>query len=376
MDARQAGHLDALTSMRFVAACLVLLHHLPLAMPGLAGFLALAQAGYVGVTFFFVLSGFVLTWGWTSTSRVSDFYVKRAARVYPVHVLMAFAMALLLVRSGVDWTALPVNLGLLQAWSPAPAVDLSFVGAAWSLSCEVFFYACFPLLVSLLNRCRHEMRWAICIVAATIGGGVLVSTVWPSSGEYLYHLPLFRLADFLVGILVCLAVRRGWRAVIRPAAAGALVVTVYLCVLLAQTGAGSGVERSWFYSVLMVLPFGLLIGSLAGRELAAGVSLLRVKSLVLLGRWSFALYLVHGVVLALLQEHLRDLRGVPAVVTGMAVVALAITSSWLIHTLYERPIDSAVRRRWTRRASVGVADGATLVRLGRSGSLARPSQPS
>ncbi|MFC7595430.1 acyltransferase family protein [Terrabacter sp. GCM10028922] len=374
VDARPAGQLHALTSMRFVAAFVVLLHHLPLAMPGLVGLLSLAQAGYVGVTFFFVLSGFVLTWGWTSTSRVSDFYIKRAARVYPLHVLTAFAMALLLGRAGVDWTALPANLVLLQAWSPDPAVYLSFVGAAWSLSCEVFFYVCFPLLVSLLSRCRHVIRWAVAIVAATIAGGTLVSMVWPSSAEYLYHLPMFRLADFTVGILVCLAIRRGWRLVIGPAAAAALVATVYLCVLLAQTSTGSGIERSWFYSVLMVLPFGLLIASLAGRELSGGVPLLRAKGLVLLGQWSFALYLVHGVVLAALQEHVRELRGAPAVIVGMAVVALVVTSSWLVHTLYERPIEAAVRRRWTRRRVAGVAEAATIVRTGTASSLTSPRQ--
>ena len=346
---REPVQLKALTGLRFVAAALVLLHHLPLAMPGLLGIVYVAQAGYVGVTFFFVLSGFVLAYGWTSTSRVSEFYVRRAARIYPLHALTALAMLLMLLRSGLDWSALPFNLALVQAWSPDPTVHLSFVGASWSLSCEAFFYACFPLLFLVLQRALHPIRWAVGIIAGALGLGVMATGLWPSLGEYLYHVPLFRLTDFAVGILIALAVRRGWRVGVRPAAAAALVVSTYLLVLVVQTLGRTGAQQMWLFSAVMVLPFGLLIGAFAGHELDGGRSVLASHRAVALGQWSFALYLVHGVILAALHGHVHELRGAVAIVVGVAVVALTITSSWLLYALYERPIDLLARRRLAAR---------------------------
>lgn len=357
--------------MRFAAALVVLFHHLLLAIPGVVGVLALAQAGYVGVTFFFVLSGFVLTYSWTST-RMVDFYVKRAARIFPVHLLTALAMAAVLWRGGVNWPVLPVNLALAQAWSPDPAVHLSFVGASWSLSCEVFFYACFPLLYVVLSRCLHPVRWAFGIVGVALGAGLLLSGGRPVVGEYLYHLPLFRLTDFAVGILLCLAVRRGWRVRVRPTAWVMLVVVGYVSVLSVQSLMHSGAEKSWLNSLVMVLPFGLLIASVAGREIDGGDSLVRSRAAVALGQWSFALYMVHGVVLAALFDHVHDLQGAAAIVVAGAIVALVVTLSWLMYALYERPVESAVRRRWLARRHSQL--GVPRVPSERGGTLAAPRQ--
>lgn len=375
MATERPVHLRSLTSLRFLAAGVVLLHHLPLAMPGLLGLLYLAQAGYVGVTFFFVLSGFVLAYSQASLSRV-DFYVRRGARIYPVHLLTALVMVLLLLRNEVAWGALPFNLALVQAWSPDANVHLSFVGASWSLSCEAFFYACFPWLFPLLERARRPLGWAIGLVLGALGAGLIATNVWPQAGEYLYHLPVFRLADFAVGILMALAIRRGWRVSFRPAAAGALVASTYLMVLVVQTKAVTGADVMWLFSLVMILPFALLIGSVAGHELDGWQSVLASRPSVALGQWSFAIYLVHGVLLRALDEHVHDLHGAPAVVVGIAVVALIITTSWLVYALYERPMDLMVRRRLTagahRRRGVEAGPAAQGVGLG---ALSDPATP-
>jgi len=371
VNAGAPARLRGLTSLRFLAACVVVLHHLPLAMPALASVLLVAKAGYVGVTFFFVLSGFVLAYGWTGASSAREFYARRIARVYPVHVLTAIAVLLMLLRGGVDWGALPVNLALLQAWSPDPAVYLSFVGAAWSLSCEVFFYACFPLLFGLLARCVHHARWVIALVTGAAALGALFASFSSSLGEYLYHLPLFRMVDFSVGILLCMAMRRGWRVSVRPVPAAALVVTCYLLVTMAQVLGRANASWSWLFSLSMVLPFGLLIASVAGREIDGGRSILASRVPVLLGLWSFALYMVHGVILAAVEGHVRDLQGAAAVVVGIAIFALAITASWLLYALYEHPVESALRRRWIR--SSPAEQGAAVRGASAAGAVARDS---
>src|SRR6478736_4236025 len=127
-------HLPSLTSLRFVAAALVLVHHLVIYAPTLTVVSQLASIGYVGVTFFFVLSGFVLTWAWSPELQARTFYRRRFARVYPVHLLFVVVSAF---SERLDWGALPANVSLLQAWSPDDTVVRSFSGVSWSLSCEL-----------------------------------------------------------------------------------------------------------------------------------------------------------------------------------------------------------------------------------------------
>lgn len=340
-----------MTSLRFLAALLVLLHHLPLALPALAAPLFLAQSGYVGVTFFFVLSGFVLTYGWDSSSRARDFYIRRLARIYPVHLLTALLMVAILADRGVPWTVLPLNLALVQSWSPDSTVYYSFVGAAWSLSCEVFFYACFPLLVALLRRCRAPVAASCALVATATAVGISAEMVWPPAGEYLFHSPIFRLSDFMAGMLLCLAVKTGWRPRLRRRTAGMLCVTAYLAVLAEQAISGFGAERAWLNSIVMVMPFGLLIAVVAGKELDGHASFLASTGPVVLGQWSFALYMVHGVILGALHEAVMGSTGPAAVVIGLAIVVVAVVAAWLIYVLYERPVEAAIRGGWARRSA-------------------------
>ncbi|MEW1954406.1 acyltransferase [Terrabacter sp. NPDC080008] len=342
--------MASLTGLRFAGALLVLLHHLPLALPAVSGPLRVAQCGYVGVTFFFVLSGFVLGYGWDESFRARDFYVRRGARVYPVHLLTVALIIAVLWKHGVLWQVLPLNLMLIQAWSPNATVYYSFVGAAWSLSCEAFFYLCFPALVRLLKRCRRPVvhSWGLVVSATAVG--LAAKAFWPAAGEYLFHVPIFRISDFTVGILLSVAVRAGWRPRLGRRAALALCITVYLAVLSQQVLSGSGPEMAWLYSILMVMPFGLLIAAVAGKELDGHKSVLGSAVPVMLGQWSFALYMIHGVVLAALHESVRGLTGSAAVVVSIAIVVLAVAAARLVFVLYERPLEAAIRQRWGQRA--------------------------
>src|SRR5438105_5116432 len=89
--------LPALTSLRFFAAFHVFIFHVQaiVAVFGPAWYQRLASIGYVGVSFFFVLSGFILVYTYEGKPIMArDFWRARFARVYP-----AYAFALLLTRS-------------------------------------------------------------------------------------------------------------------------------------------------------------------------------------------------------------------------------------------------------------------------------------
>lgn len=122
------GQLSSLTGLRFFAAGIVVLYHvtqflLPEVEP-------VAAVGYTGVTFFFVLSGFVLTWSYTPGPR-SDFYWKRFARIYPLHLLMTVAAGVhAAIVSVPDFKRLLPVLLLVQAWIPAGAWKYAFNGVS------------------------------------------------------------------------------------------------------------------------------------------------------------------------------------------------------------------------------------------------------
>ena len=181
--------LPSLTSMRFFAALMVALFHACVwsSVP-----LGPFRYGFVGVTFFYILSGFVLTWTWRPHDSLRFFYLRRFARVYPLHLLtamIALAFAALGVRGEGEVSPLTalLNLALLQAWVPDLAVVGALNGPSWSLSNEAFFYAVFPLLVGLLLSAR--LGPAIGVLGALgwlVVGGLVTVRFFPNLDWFLY----------------------------------------------------------------------------------------------------------------------------------------------------------------------------------------------
>jgi peptidoglycan/LPS O-acetylase OafA/YrhL len=143
-----------LTGIRFVAAAVVVADHFA-PRPFFSG----ADAGPAAVTLFFLLSGFVLTYtARPGRVRLREFYVARLARIYPAY-LLGLVLAAALLPFGVyhpdQWCPAPApalvpDLALVQSWVPEYTTCLD--NPSWSLSCELFFYALFPLLLLLVRR--------------------------------------------------------------------------------------------------------------------------------------------------------------------------------------------------------------------------------
>src|SRR5258708_37600251 len=159
----------ALPFLRFFAAFHVVIFHFQ-AMQifiGPASFQKLSSIGYVGVSFFFVLSEFMLLHTYAGQPMIlKSFWRARFARIYP-----AYAFSLLVTAPFFFYAVLTMNipffvwakshlklasalvLSLLQAWVPQAA--LTWNAVAWSLSVEAFFYVLFPFLVLFLVRCSQ-----------------------------------------------------------------------------------------------------------------------------------------------------------------------------------------------------------------------------
>ena len=318
--------LPRLTSLRAVAALAVFATHAStwgvIALP--PGLARLADLGHTGVTFFFVLSGFILTWSARPGTHVLTFYRRRFARVWPSHaVVLAAAAVVPVVAVSRSWESLVPNALLLQAWLPLEQA-YSFNGVAWSLSCEAFFYALFPL--ALWASARLRTRTAVALVGGTLVLAVAAAVVAPGAA---LHVPLLRLPEFLVGVLVGAAFRSGWRPRVPPlAAVGALVVACALAAPLPRP----------LPDFALLVPFVLVLLSAAQRDASGLGGWLVRRPLVWAGEVSFAFYLVHE--LAILN--LRGLTGSGWVACG-TLLAMATALAALLHHAVERPCN-----RWLR----------------------------
>lgn len=158
--------ISSLTGLRGVAAVSVLLYHIPHNPTFSAFAIPLFSRAYLAVDLFFILSGFVISFGYHDRvvkhlNRASyiDFLINRMARVWPLHfvVTMVFMARILLNVSGnqsIDLNAANVltNLAMIQSWGWGTQ---PIAGNSWSVSTEVAAYLIYPLIAIVAFS-----RWA------------------------------------------------------------------------------------------------------------------------------------------------------------------------------------------------------------------------
>ncbi|MGF1430225.1 acyltransferase family protein [Kitasatospora sp. LaBMicrA B282] len=351
------SRLPSLTGLRFPAALLVFAYHSALPIPSLR-FLAdngaefdyakiAGQAGGLGVSFFFVLSGFVLTWSARKKDTARAFWRRRLVKIYPNYAI-AWALAMVLFAASYTpvRTAL-ANLFMLQVWVPDFNVNFSVDPPSWSLGAEAIFYAAFPLLHLVFQRIRPQnlKYWITGAVAGVVAAPALAYALLPSGpgipgGElssvsqywFTYVLPPVRIFDFALGMLVAHAVRNGrwknigmiWSSVLLVAG---YVLTNYVPYLYGQRAA-------------CIIPVVLLIAATAIADAEDRFTIFRNRAMTWLGEISFAFYLLHFVVLATTRKLLgTHMFSTPAgIALLVAEVGISILVAWALYVLVERPI--------------------------------------
>lgn len=165
--------------------------------------------GECGVSFFFMLSGFILSYAYGKkvqerTFDHSWFIQKQLSKFYPLHVLLFLIMIVLDARLGrfFSWDKLLANLLLLQSWVPSD--DFYFVGngLSWFLSDLMFFYIMFPMAFRLLVNVSSQRLLLGIVVILALYVGLAVSIPVSLINPLLYAAPWTRLLDFSIGILL------------------------------------------------------------------------------------------------------------------------------------------------------------------------------
>jgi peptidoglycan/LPS O-acetylase OafA/YrhL len=330
--------LDRLTALRGIAAVVVFSRHWIEAFHPVSGRHVFVQAAGV-VSFFFILSGFVLAYGYRPDDRLSSYYRRRVARIYPLY-LAGLAVGAVVNHRLLSWAVALPPLALVQSFIPSYRYYYALNGVSWSLSCEAFMYLLFPFLaVRLVRMSGTSRRWlCIALIAAGIALPLIVRSPQQDTGFgywLLYICPVTRLAEFVLGMLLALSLKEGWKPKVRSGTAGALSV--------AAIAAGSFVPVYLGWVALTLVPFVLLVPAAAVADLEGRRSWLHARWLVLLGEWSYAFYLLHRAVMAFAEKAIPHPTAPVEVglfvVTFVAALGVAIVA----HRWFERPVE-----RWIR----------------------------
>jgi peptidoglycan/LPS O-acetylase OafA/YrhL len=374
--------IDPLTGLRFIAAATVAIGH---AAPSLRddwlGHLV-AQVSSVGMTLFFVLSGFVL---WLTYSErmlrsprvaLRDFAVARFARLYPMYALVTLVITgYLVIWRNQDPTSLVFVLTMTQAWFPA--IKGTMLVAAiqplehlWSISVELFFYLLFPLACFAFGRIERVQRSAwlallnVAVFAITIAlafpyGDTLLRAAVPSLRHdgmawLTYYSPYLHVSQFLAGCLtaqiylklasaevdasICTRMRSGFWI----SAAGLLAAPVLLFVQPSLPAMSFWIELG--VRIDEVICFSVLILTIAR---FGSAQFLGSKAMVLGGECSYSIYLLHPFLFRFAIIGKSEFANSPEFVMRLVLfIAITTAVAWVFYTVVEVPSKAWLRRRF------------------------------
>ncbi|MDZ4834475.1 MAG: acyltransferase [Candidatus Melainabacteria bacterium] len=357
--------LGALTALRFIAAIIVVLGHVRHDFLPLHDFpenLVFTQA----VTFFFVLSGFILTYVYPelpNSEKTKAFLTKRIARLWPLHVSTFFLEKILvapaLVTVGGSTSKFVValaNLLMLHAWVPFAQFFFSYNAPSWSISAEFFFYLCFPLLLTLMRRnvwlplLISLLVVFVFVFVCNVNGLTEDAQGWNMEG-LLYINPLVRILEFITGMMTArLFIRLQSKLTppetVRSQAIGTGIETFAFALALMFMLTSIQLSQAtvpiigtagafWLKnSMLPLAAFNFLILVMAcGRGLIS--KFLTIPLMVLLGDISYAVYLAHYPLLMYRRCFLPQENSMYSLVAFLAVLLIL---SHLLFIIVERPI--------------------------------------
>lgn len=345
--------IKPLTSLRFVFALMVFLSHLQFYRGEEILFHQLYSdyfsEGYLGVSFFFILSGFILSYTYKTkiengTTGNHEFWLARFARIYPLH-LFSFLLSLPLIFVAAnlpDISLFAANLLLLQAFIPLQDYFFSFNSPSWSISCEMFFYFLFPFLVKAARQTVFFRFIAIGLLVLVLVG------IWLSPQELVrplfYIHPFSRLADFILGIVLYQFFEKGFgrnyfKNYIRASVIEVLVVAVFLLFFLLHNQVPKGFRYSayyWLPMMLIIYTFSFSKGILSG--------LLSSRVFVLLGEISFSMYLLHKLIISYILELNAYLQITnSSFILSSIMFLLTIAASYLVFKTIEMPMNKWIK---------------------------------
>ncbi len=345
--------MPALTGIRCFAALNLVFFHF--ADPHSFGPLGpIVNGGYISVSFFLLLSGFILTYNYADRAELGkltarSFWTARFSRLYPVYAFSLLLSAGMLMQEVHAHTAADFGLGviltplLLQGWHPT--LSTFWNTPAWTMSTEAFFYVLFPWLIT--RRRPQRVRTMLLILCAVWLSSLVLPTLYMyfhpdgdlhsdrySTGVWIQALkfmPLQHLPSFLFGMMLgFLNEKIQPESRKRPAMGVFAFVALYLILCVSDR-----LPYVMLHDGLLMPLFAGVILCLAGRNrIAAFFGLL---PFIAIGEASYCLYLLHFNLWTLLHDsHVLEKSGLivfdPWISYLLLIVAALLTKRFIERT--------------------------------------------
>lgn len=323
-----------LTSLRFVAAFYVFLFHIQLYIPFIShGEIArFLSEGACGMSLFFILSGFVLGYRFDEgVSNYKNYAFNRFTRIYPAYFLAALVTIPWLISSlsfaGPNQSfrylyVIVVDLFMFQAWIPQLFTTWNN-GGSWSLSVEIFFYALFPFFISYFKKLSNKQLGIALIVlyfsSALPGLSLLLFNPIPNNIMF-YSLPIFRVSEFLIGVVCGLLFARGMR--VAHSSLCAILCMVQLYLHLAWGPAYGHIVVAQNYATVPLIS--ILIFSLASLRYGYMYNFMTRRSFIFLGRISYSFYSFQALILmTIVTKHKEIIAKYPLLCNNVILALFA-----------------------------------------------------
>ena len=339
MDLKKSFYRDDIDGLRAISVLLVLAFHFEI-----------ISGGFVGVTSFFVISGYLISKNICSgvedeRFQLSTFYLARFMRIVPAFsclvVLVVFVGCILTVND--DW----VKIVSSSIWSMLGLANMYFWWSTnasyfsddikqqpllhlWSLGVEEQFYILIALSLPLLMRRKYIMFVVLFVLMSmsTIGGLFV-------SQSMSYYLVVFRMSELLVGVVLTLFLR-SYRQIQRSLMLDVLGM-ISLTVLIVCGFVFS--EKTTYPSYNALIPsfatFALIV---IGNHCFVNKYILSNKVLVFIGKLSYSIYLIHWVFIAFLKYYRFDVNDGKII---LICIPLIFVSSFAMNRLVENPLRKA-----------------------------------
>ena len=380
LQQKKIERIAALTSLRFFAVTMIVLHHsighFGITYETLRHF-ALDHA----VSYFFILSGFVMVYvygGLQGRVAYQRFFIARFARIYPAHLITGlFFLLVILPAHGFIFNKHNIlitfsNLFMIHSWIPILDYFFSLNPPSWCVSTEFFFYLIFPFAIF-----KWQKTWIIKIAISLIILFLMIKLTetlnLPAAGKFnskaciegmVYINPLSRTFEFLLGMIICLfwkkniAIRRlGYYAgtIIEVIVLSLCVLSIYYTQsLVIQVWAIIGsVWATWLYHTFSAPAIALLIFFMA---LQKGLisKILNLRLLVILGEMSYSVFLIHHIIIYLYHMHIECKLPAQRMEDYVIYWIVLLISSCLFWKYVEEPLRRLILRFADSKMSIKV----------------------
>lgn len=335
--------IEQLTFTRFIAAFAILLFHFAkedVALFSIPLINDLVHKSSIAVSFFFILSGFVMGLSYYAKGKISykSYYIKRFARIYPVYFLatLLFVLEWILIKGNINSTDVAISFLMIQSWIPGKELILNT--PAWSLGVELFFYLLFPFVFNnfFIKYSYKFVLFAILFFFVSTQIALHLLLDFPISKDFIHYNPIMHISSFFIGYLGGVYVFKN-NSNCKNNDFRIILLTIFLIAFVYFN------DYLFMHNGLLAV---LIVPLLILLSLNNGIitKLFKQPSLVLLGEISYGFYILQFPVFIALRNVLRSISGFNETSIFIICSFFLLFVSYLVYVYYEKPLQISIKK--------------------------------